>query len=119
MQVRILKNEADKRALIARLSGQQRSLMFYYDEIPDECLLHEKLGDSIYLIHPPYDYDSLNKWLYLGNWQAIFPGRPDFQPLNTFKANDSEIALHMKHAQIHLIIDSFHDNIEWKVIEQA
>ena len=93
--------------------------MFFYDEEPEKDMPHERVSESITLIHPPYDYDVLEEWLYLGNWHAIFPDNKDFQPFNTFKTKISIIEQKMKEGSIKLIIDSFHDDIEWNVIEET
>ncbi len=92
--------------------------MFFYEETPGEDLPHEKVAESVVLLHPPYNYETLEKWLYLGNWQAIFPGNREYQPFNTFKTKDLEIERRMRDAKVTLIIDSFHDDIEWNVIEE-
>jgi hypothetical protein len=119
MRARILKRESEKKALISKLSNEERTLMSFYEEEPEKNLPHEKVGESVTLVHPPYDYESLERWLYLGNWQAIFPGNKDFQPFNTFRTSLSEIEQRMKEANIKLIVDSFHDDIEWNVIEET
>src|SRR5438034_11707256 len=119
MKARILRKESDKQALISRLSNEGCTLMFFYEEEPAEDVLHERVAESITLVHPPYDYEVLEKWLYLGNWQAIFPSNKDYQPFNTFKAKDSDIEQRMKGANVKLIVDSFHDDIEWNVIEET
>ncbi len=119
MRTRILKKESEKKALISQLSNQKCSLMFFYEEKPEKDLPHERVDESIILIHPPYDYETLEKWLYLGNWQAIFPGNKDYQPFNTFRSEKSDIEQRMKKAKVKLIIDSFYDDIEWNVIEET
>lgn len=61
----------------------------------------------------------MEKWLYLGNWQAVFPANREYQPFNTFRAKNSEIEKRMTEFHIKLIIDSFPDDIEWNVIEDV
>jgi hypothetical protein len=91
--------------------------MFFYNEEPEKDMPHERVSESITLIHPPYDYAVLEEWLHLGNWHAILPGNQNFRPFNTFKTKVSIIERKMTEASIKLIIDSFHDDIEWNVIE--
>ena len=77
------------------------------------------MSDFIILVHPPYDYETLEKWLYTGNWQAISPGNKDYQPFDTFKTEIDDIEQRMKEAKAEIVIDSFHDDIEWNVIEET
>ena len=119
MRARILKKESDKQALISRLSNEGCPLMFFYEEEPEENIPHERVAESITLVHPPYDYETLERWLYLGNWHAIYPSNKDYKPFNTFKTKDSDIEQRMKEASVKVIIDSFHDDIEWNVIEET
>ena len=119
MRARILTREAEKQALIGRLSNDNYVLMIFYEEPPGDDIRHESVSKFITLIHPPYDYKKLKKWLYLGNWHAIFPANEHYQPFNTFKANGPEIEQTMKESQLKLVIDSFHDDIEWNVIEET
>jgi hypothetical protein len=119
MQARIVTREAEKQALIDRLSNDNCALMIFYEEAPDDDIADESVSEFITLIHPPYDYKKLKKWLYLGNWHAIFPANQSYQPFNTFKANGLDIEQTMKESKLKLIIDSFHDDIEWNVIEET
>lgn len=118
MRTTILRKDQDKQALIQRLSDQNMSLMFFYEEDPGESVMHEKVDESIYLVHPPYDYNTLGKWLYLGNWQAVFPANREYKPFNTFKTENAGIEKQVSESRVKLIIDSFHDDTEWKVIEE-
>ena len=119
MQAKILKKDSEKQALIRRFSDAGRTLMFFYEEEPGEDIPHERVSESITVVHPPYDYETLEKWLYLGNWQAIFPSNKNYQPFNTFKSRTTDIEQRMKEAKLKLIVDSFHDDIEWNVIEET
>ncbi len=119
MHTTVLRTDIDKQALIRRLSGRKMSLMFFYEEEPIEGVRYEIVDEFITLVHPPYDYDTLEKWLYLGNWQAVFPANKEYRPFNTFKAKDSEIQQRMSEAKVKIIIDSFHDDTEWNVCEEA
>lgn len=118
MRARMLKKESEKRELIEHLSSEKCPLMFFYEEAPGDDVPYESVSECITLVHPPYDYETLEKWLYLGNWQAIFPANEDYQPFNTFKAKDTELEKRITEAKLKIIIDSFHDDIEWNVIEE-
>src|SRR5260370_32767134 len=119
MRARMLEKKLDKKVLISRLSSEKRPLMIFYEDPPGPDLTCERVSDSIKLIRPPYDYGTLEKWLYLGNWQAIFPPNRDYQPFDTFRTDESVIEQRMKQGKVEIIIDSFHDDIEWKVIEET
>lgn len=119
MRAKIITKDLEKQALIRRLSDLKMPLMFFYEEEPAESFSHERVNEYITLVHPPYDYKTLEKWLYLGNWQAIFPANKEYQPFNTFKEKDPEITQRMNEAKLKLIIDAFHDNHEWNVIEET
>jgi hypothetical protein len=119
MRAKVLTKDAEKKALINVLSNRNWPLMFFYEEEPGASVLHERVGEFITVVHPPYDYETLEKWLYLGNWQAIFPANKDYEPFNTFKAKAWEIEKRMSDAKLRLIIDSFHDNIDWNVIQET
>ena len=93
--------------------------MFFYDEAPGEHIRHDRVSESAFLVHPPYDYETLEKWLYLGNWQAVSPGSFAYQPINTFKSKPTEIEQRMAEADVTLLIDSFHDDVDWNVFEAA
>lgn len=93
--------------------------MFFYDDAPRNDIPHEKVDETKTLISPPYSYETLEKWLHLGNWQAIFPGNASFKPFNTFKTKDVDIENRMKEANVKIIVDSFHDDIEWNFIEET
>jgi hypothetical protein len=112
MRIKILKKESDKQALISRLSNEGYPLMFFYEEHPEKDMPHEKVAEGVTLVRPPYNYDTLEKWLYIGNWHAIYPSNKDYKPFNTFKTKDPEIEQRMKEAGVKLIIDSFHDDTD-------
>lgn len=119
MHITVLRKDSDKQALVRRLSECKIPLLFFYEEEPGESVPHERVDESITLVYPPYNYDMLEKWLYLGNWQAVFPANRQYTPFNTFKAKDSEIKQRMNEAKVKIIIDSFHDDIEWNVCEET
>jgi len=119
MQSLVTRKKSEKKALIEKLSDANYSLMFFYEEQPDAGLNSEHIGESVNVIHPPYDYDSLKKWLYCGNWQAIYPPNKAFEPFDTFRTSDVEIQNIMQKFGVQLIIDSFPDDIEWKVVDET
>lgn len=112
MRAKVLTKDAEKKALISDLSDRNWPLMFFYEEEPAASLPHERVGEFITVVHPPYNYETLEKWLYLGNWQAVFPANEEYEPFDTFKTKPSEIEKRMSDAKLSIIIDSFHDNIE-------
>lgn len=118
MHIKLITKDSEKQELMKRLSDQQVSLMFFYEEKTGENVSHVIVEESITLMHPPFDYEMLKQWLYLGNWQAISPGNKAFQTFNTFKTKNFEIEQRMKEAKVKIIIDSFHDDREWNVIEK-
>jgi hypothetical protein len=119
MQSRVTRKESEKKALIEKLSGANYSLMFFYDEPPDVELSTEPIGENVNVIHPPYNYDSLERWLYCGNWQAIYPPNKAFEPFDAFRTSDVEIQNIMQKFGVKLIIDSFPDDIEWKLMDET
>ena len=119
MKSKIIKKDKEKRELIDRLSNKGCTLMFFYEESPDEGFPHEKLNDHVTLVPPPYRYEALEKWLYLGNWQAICPPNQHYVPFDTFRTSAVEIQERMNELKIEIIIDSFHDDTEWNVIENT
>lgn len=119
MKARVITKDSERAALLKRLSDEGVSLMFFYEEAPPASIPHEAVGDEVWLIHPPYGHDQLEKWLYLGNWQAISPGNRAYRPFNSFKSDAAEIAVRLREAGVKLLIDSFHDDREWHVIEDT
>ena len=117
MRATVLKNDGEKRRLIHRLSAEHVPLMIFYEEDPGENVPHQNLGRYVNVVHPPYDYDTLHQWLYLGNWQAVFPANKDYVPLDTFRAKHAEIRERMNRFRVKLILDSFHDDTEWHFLE--
>ena len=119
MTSRIITKDKDKRALISRLSEAGAELALFYDDVPETLPRNTEVRDGVAIIPAPYDFDELEKFWNYGNWNLISPAKTDYKPLNTFKLSDSEIAQAMSLRGLSLIIDSFHDNIEWKVHENA
>jgi hypothetical protein len=119
MITRVITKDEDKRALISRLSRAHAELALFCEELAEPPPGSKELRNGVVVIPPPYDFDELEKsWSY-GNWNLISPAKTHYEPLNTFKLADSEIAQAMRFHGLSLIIDSFHDNIEWKVHENA
>jgi hypothetical protein len=117
MTSRITKKEADKRDVICALSDKGRSLLFFYEETPGPKLGHERLRDGVFLVRPPYTYEALEKWLNLGNWQAIHPPVTGYNPIDSFRMHPLVVEHHLDANGVIFLIDSFHDKIEWNVVE--
>lgn len=116
---RVITRDKDKRALISKLSEAHAELALFYDDLPEAPPYVNLVQDGVAIIPAPYDYDELEKWWYYGNWNLISPAKTDFEAFNTFKHSDAEIAKVMRLHGLSMIIDSFHDDIEWKVHEYA
>ena len=93
------------------------SILFFYDEEPEGCHNCQTIDKSRILVSPPFDYPGLRRWLSSGNWQAIYPANQEFEPIDTFRTQITEMIRRMKASGICLIIDSFHDDTEWNVLE--
>jgi len=119
MKARIITNDREKADLLKRLSDQRIALMFFYEDEPPTSIAHNRVADQTWLVHPPYEYSELEKWLYLGNWHAIYPSNQNYLPFNSFKSKTDEIETRLREAGVKLLIDSFHDDIEWHVIEET
>lgn len=117
MKCTTLKDEARKRELIEWLSKAGKELAVYCDEPPGGALKFTRVREGLVVVSPPYEYDTLAQWWYMGNWQAVTPPAVDFEPLITFRATNDQIQQHAARHGVSLIIDSFHDNAEWNVIE--
>jgi hypothetical protein len=118
MKIERFKSEAKKRALIERLSIENSELAVYFEEEPDGTFSYRSIQPGLIVIMPPYDFDALNRWWYYGNWQAIAPVDPGYKPFDTFRSTDAQIAHKLETHTVSIIIDSFHDDTEWKVIER-
>ncbi len=113
----ILKKEVAKRELFQRLSKGRCSLLFFYDEEPEGDFSFENIAQFKTVVNPPYSYLTLEKWLYSGNWLAIYPAIREFTFVNTFKTPLSEVHEIMTKHGVNILIDSFHDDVEWNVYE--
>ena len=117
MKIKSIKTNLEKAKILKECSDSGKHLSCYYDEEPETNIKNiRKMSDNKYLIIPPYQYDQLENWLSLGNWQIIHPDQSEYKFINTFKLSEDEIKNHIDNNQIELLIDSFHDNIEWNVI---
>jgi hypothetical protein len=118
MRVEKLNAETKKRALIERLSADKTELAVYFDEEPNGAFACRVVEPGLIVIIPPYDFDALDRWWYYGNWQAIAPVDPGYEPFDTFRSTDAQIERKLEMHKVSIIIDSFHDDTEWKVIER-
>ena len=116
---RVITHNADKRDLIRRLSEQGLDFALFFDDIPDGLNLITKLDEGVAVVSAPYDFDSLEKIWYSGNWHLVVPAKADFHPKDTFKMSETEINQLMQGSGLSIIVDSFHDNSEWKISEYA
>ena len=119
MTTRVITKDKDKRAVISRLSEAHAQLALFYDGLPQTLPSNIAVQDGVAIISAPYDFDELEKLWDYGNWNLISPAKTDYHPLDTFRISDSEIAQAMSLHGLSIIIDSFHDNIEWKVNENG
>jgi len=118
MKRTILKKESSKRELINRLSSDRRKLLVFFDYLDDAPPTVEVIKEGVAIVSPPYDYESLEKWWYYGNWQAVSPVNKKYKPFDTFKAADQDIECALKDNEISIIIDCFYDDVEWNVAEK-
>jgi hypothetical protein len=120
MRSRLIRHASEKADLIKRLSDAGVDLAIRYEEPPDA---HSKLtytlrSDGAVVVTAPYDYDSLEAWLYCGNWDAFHPPVFGFPGIDTFRARPAEIEAVCERSGVALLIDSLHDDIEWNVVER-
>ncbi len=119
MIIKTIKTEQEKIELIQACAGDELTLLFLYDEDPGTLLEAgsvERIGENRYLVSTPYSFETLTPWLRFGNWQAVYPENADYGSFNTFKSSDKEIEDFMNAHSLVLLIDSFYDDTEWKVI---
>ena len=117
MKIEIVSGENRKRAIIERLSRNGAELGIYIDEEPRDTFKWKKLDNGAIAIVPPYDYGVLSEWWYVGNWQAVSPPSLGYSPVDTFRTPDEEIEERFKAGGLTVLIDSFHDDTDWKVVE--
>lgn len=118
MKRTILKKESSKRALINRLSADGNNLLIFFDDLADVPSTVEVVKEGVAIVSPPYDYESLEKWWYYGNWQAVSPVNQEYRPFDTFKSTDQDIECALHDNRLTIIIDCFHDDVEWNVAEK-
>lgn len=122
LNARIIRRDAEKKALIRRISDEGLDIAVYYpepDELPHPALSSERRPDGSFLIRAPYEYEPLRDWLYCGNWQAIHPPVERFRGVDAFRVRPEVLDATFERFGIMLLIDSFHDDIEWKVVERG
>lgn len=116
-------SEIEKVDLIMSISRENREMLFLYDEDPidylSEQILFQKLDEKKFIIRPPYSYEDLTKWLYLGNWQAVTPAIQSYKFVDSFRSPHEYIMNHLANHKIDIMIDSFHDDIEWNVFRKG
>ena len=119
MKSHIVKKDRAKRALINRLSAAKVKLKIYFEDLDEGPSFVELTKPGIANILPPYDYDELESWWYVGNWILVAPNTATIDPVNCFRMSDRELSQLMESQQVSLLIDCFHDDIEWKVCEHG
>jgi len=115
----ITSDDERKRALLARLSEEGRELLLFCEELPAQPARSSALRPGVWGRTPPHDNDELERCLYEGNWQAISPALLDYQPFDTFRASAERINGVMQGLGLSILIDAFHDDIEWKISEAS
>jgi len=120
---RLISNDIDKKGLISSSSTEDCEIMVLYDEDPYEYLsgdiAFQRIDQNKYLIQPPYSYEKLSKWLYYGNWQVVSPAISSYEFIDSFRSSPEKIQNHLNNHKVDLMIDSFHDNIEWNVFRKG
>ena len=122
MKIEILKKESDKEKAINILSETGSELLIFLpfsESINDAPKYVSTVRDSVAKITPPFDYNELEKWWHEGNWQIISPVNTNYVPINTFRNNETELKNKLSENQISIIIDSFHDDKEWKIVKET
>jgi hypothetical protein len=118
MKRTILKTESSKQELINRLSDDGNKLLVFFDDLADAPSTVNVVEEGVAIVSPPYDYESLERWWYYGNWQAVSPVNQEYIPFDTFKSTDQNIECALQDNQLSIIIDCFHDDVEWNVAEK-
>ena len=120
MKIYSVVHEKDMQELIQGLSEGNNKLIIKYDEFEDAPKCVKKITKDSGELLPPYNYEQLEKWLYPGNWQIFLSNKEEIsEVIYTFKSNKEEIIEYMTKNQILLLIDSFHDNVEWNVCDNT
>lgn len=114
MESQILKTETDQKKLLSRLSDENYRLLVFYDELPPQNVHCQQVKENVYLVQPPFQYEKLKEWLYLGNWEALVLDSTEIDPTNILVDEQD-----MYEANVRLIIKSFFDDIEWIVEERT
>ena len=119
MRSHIITRDEDKRELIERLSNEGADLALFCDDLAEALPNSIEARESVSIVRAPYNFDELERSWYYGNWCLIHPANIDFSPIDTFRSPSAKIDQAMRSYGVTLLIDSFHDNIEWKVHENA
>lgn len=114
---RIISVDREKRELINRLSVAKADLALFYGDFEDLPSGLTRVTQDVAIIHPPFVFDELEAFWSYGNWNLVGPARLDWRFMDTFRLGDEEIGKAMRNHKVELVVDSFHDNIEWRVCE--
>lgn len=104
------------KATILRISIESGATLLY-DEPLDDAKLAETLvdlGSGQYRLTAATSLASLADWLYLGNWQIVLPSCPG-TTIDAARATEAVICQYLDSNGLKLLVDSFHDDIEWVV----
>lgn len=119
----LIAKDTEKRDLISGCSCKNREILVLFDENPYDYLSDDisvqKIEENKYLIQPPYIYEELSKWLHYGNWQAISPAISSYEFIDSFRTSSEVVRKHLTNHKIELMVDSFHDDIEWNVFRKG
>lgn len=119
MKHRHLSQDAEKKTLIDGLSAVGTELVIFFDEMPDRPDCVQLRSEKVGVIVAPYDYERLEEWWYYGNWLVVSPAVTGFEPLDTFRSTLREVTDAMRASGVSLLIDCFHDDVEWNVYEDV
>lgn len=110
--------ESERSPLFQKLSDSGKELTLRYDEEPIdyngiENVAIQQTGSHEHLIRPPFTYDFLSDWLSFGNWTAFTPAVKGLPNIDSFRKEEEALNL-LSEFGIEVLIDSFHDDVNWK-----
>lgn len=117
MTSRIITKDQDRRAVLQKLSAAGEDLALFCEDFEATTPRAKRVRAGVATLSAPFNFDELERCWYCGNWNLIAPAKTDFEPLDTFRQSDAQIAHVMQLHGLVVLVDSFHDNIEWKVHE--
>lgn len=114
----------DREKLIGQLSKEGLVLRVWYDEEPVdwdgiEGIQFEGVGKNTYFMSPPYAYSQLVHWLFMGGWRMSIPHQIETPIIDTFREDPEKVGKVLEGLEIECLIDSFHDNMDWRVFRRS